>query len=90
MKNTVNLLLVLTAVFAPFVHAEQDEKAKINIEKTKSQASQEQGEKVVDTIKANADGCSGTDLLEGHGGIDCSSMNVFDFDDRVPLAEPKK
>lgn len=92
MKKTIHLLLVLSAVFASSVHAEQgqNQKSTTDVDKTKLEASQEQGEKALEAIKNNVDGCSGTDLLDGHGGIDCSSVKVFDFDDRSPLPMPQK
>lgn len=90
MKKTIHLLLLLSAAFVSSVHAEQDQKSAADVEKTKLEAAQEQGEKALETIKNNADGCSGTDLLDGHGGIDCSSVKVFDFDDRSPLPVPQK
>lgn len=47
-----------------------------------------QGEGVLEGGVVADDSCSPADLIAGHGGVDCSSVRVFDFDDRS--AKPAK
>lgn len=90
MKKTINFMFVLATLFTVAASADQDQEPVSQVDKAKVEATKEQGEQVLGSENNIVDGCTGTDLLEGHGGMDCSSMKVFDFDDRAPLPIPKK